>query len=100
MGQVSLRKMGLRPVLSEEELLDQLRDFLASHRSDDGSVGLRYFVVNYLGNQNYEINHSYGRLNALAEKGYVEIFKREKHGLLMTFVRLPPKAAGGEPGGG
>jgi PIN like domain len=78
----------VHPVLSEDELLAELRDFLSSHPSDDGSVGLRYFVVNYLGSQNYEINHSYARLNVLAEKGLVEIFKREKNGVQVMCVRL------------
>jgi hypothetical protein len=80
----------LRPVLSEEELLHELQVFLASHPSEDDSVGLRYFVVNYLGNQNYEVNHSYARLNALAETGHVEIFKREKNGVPITWIRLAP----------
>jgi hypothetical protein len=80
----------LHPVLSEEELLDELTEFLASHPSEDGSVGLRYFVVNYLGRQDYEINHSYARVNALAEAGKVELFKAEKNGL--TTTRIRPRA--------
>ena len=91
---------GPHPVLSEEELLDELKDFLASHPSDDGSVGLRYFVVNYLGSQNYEINHSYGRLNTLAQQGFVEIFKRERNGIQMTCIRLGPKSSPASPIGG
>lgn len=81
----------IRPVLSENELLNELSEFLDSHPSDDGSVGLRYFVVNYLGSQNYEINHSYARLNALANKGLVYIFQRERgDGVSTTRVRLGP----------
>jgi len=81
----------IRPVLSEGELLNELSEFLDSHPSDDGSIGLRYFVVNYLGSQNYEINHSYARLNALAKDGLVQIFQRERSdGVTSTRVRLTP----------
>lgn len=78
----------VHPVLSESELLDELCQFLDSHPSEDGSVGLKYFVANYLGSQNYEINHSYARLNALAERGQVEIFRKERNGLSSMRVRL------------
>ena len=54
------------------------------------SVGLKYFVVNYLGSQNYEINHSYAHINSLAESGLVEIFKKERNGVVSTHIRLPP----------
>lgn len=79
----------VHPVLSEEEIFEEIVEFMDSHPSDDGSVGLRYFVVNYLGSQNYEINHSYAHINSLAEAGRVEIFKREKNGIVSTRIRLP-----------
>lgn len=79
----------IHPVLSEEELFNEIVEFLDSHPSEDGSIGLRYFVVNYLGSQNYEVNHSYARINALAGKGRVEIFKRERNGAVSTRLRLP-----------
>jgi len=77
-GSERLEAKPLHAVLSEEELFEELTEFLDSHKSDDGAVGLRYFVVNYLGSQNYEINHSYARLNRLAEQGLVEIFQRQR----------------------
>ncbi len=70
----------MRPVQFEEEILGQLSEFLESHPSEDGAIGLRYFVVNYLGSQNYEINHSYARLNSLAKQGLVQIFQQERSG--------------------
>lgn len=79
----------IRPVLSEDDLLNELSDFLDSHPSDDRSVGLRYFVVNYLGSQNYEINHSYARLNALEKKGLIQIFQAQRSdGVTTAKVRL------------
>jgi len=78
----------IHPILSEDEILDQLTEFLDSHPSDDNSVGLRYFVVNYLGRQNYEINHSYARLNALSDREHVEIFKKEQNGISSMRIRL------------
>jgi predicted nucleic acid-binding protein len=78
----------IRPVLSKEDILGELEEFLESHPSDDGGVGLRYFVVTYLGSQNYEINHSYARLNALQDSGLVDIYKREKNGAITTRVRI------------
>lgn len=81
----------VRPVLSERELLNELSEFLDSHPSDDGAVGLRYFVVNYLGSQNYEINHSYARLNALEKQGLIQIFQAERSdGATTTRVRSVP----------
>lgn len=81
----------LHPVLTEGEILGELQEFLESHPSADQSVGLKYFVVNHLGSQNYEINHSYGRLNSLAEKGLVQIFKRTRaDGSTAVHVRLSP----------
>lgn len=89
----------IRPVLSEEELLVQLKEFLSSHPSEDGSVGLKYFVVSYLGSQNYEINHSYARLNALNEAGKVDIFQVETNGVRVTRVKLAEGATHvGTPG--
>lgn len=89
----------IRPVLSEEELLVQLKEFLSSHPSEDGSVGLKYFVVSYLGSQNYEINHSYARLNALNEAGEVNIFQAETNGIRVTRVKLAEGAAHAETPG-
>ena len=63
-----------------EQATAQLSEFLESHPSEDGAIGLRYFVVNYLGSQNYEINHSYARLNSLAKQGLVQIFQQERSG--------------------
>ena len=79
----------VHPILSEDEIFDEVVEFLSSHASDDGSVGLRYFVVNYLGTQNYEINHSYAHINSLAESGRVEIFKKERNGIVSMRIRLP-----------
>ena len=79
----------VHPVLSEDEIFDEIVEFLKSHPSDDGSIGLKYFVADYLGSQNYEINHSYAHINSLDEAGRVEIFKREKNGIVSTRVRLP-----------
>lgn len=79
----------IHPVLSEEELFNEIVEFLDSHPSEDGSIGLRYFVVNYLGSQNYEVNHSYARINSLADSGRVEIFKKERNGIISTRLRLP-----------
>lgn len=79
----------LHPVLTESEILGELQEFLESHPSSDQSVGLKYFVVNHLESQNYEINHSYGRLNSLAEQGLVQIFKRARtDGTTTAHVRL------------
>ncbi|WP_157668872.1 PIN-like domain-containing protein [Bordetella genomosp. 6] len=79
-------------VISETQLIIELSEFLESHPSEDGSVGLRYFVVNYLGSQNYEINHSYARLNKLADNGAVEIFQHQRSdGSKSTKIRLPEK---------
>jgi hypothetical protein len=78
----------VHPVLTEEEIFAELVEFLDSYPSDDGSVGLRYFVANYLGSQDYEINHSYARLNSLAAAGRVDIYKREKNGAVSTRVRI------------
>lgn len=86
---------GPHPVLTEDELLHELRTFLDSHPSQDGSVGIRYFVVNYLGSQNYEINHSYARLNSLAARGEVELFKRDRNGVAVTCIRLPSASTTG-----
>lgn len=81
----------VHPVLTENELLDELSECLDTHPSDDGAVGLRYFVVNYLGSQNYEINHSYARLNSLSRQGLVEIFRKERSdGTTTTRVRRVP----------
>lgn len=79
----------LHPVLSEEEIFNEIVEFLNSHPSDDGSVGLRYFVVNYLGRQNYEINHSYAHINSLAENGRIELFQKENNGIISMRIRLP-----------
>ena len=79
----------IHPVLSEDGIFEEIIEFLNSHPSDDGSVGLKYFVVNYLGGQNYEINHSYARINSLADAGRVEIFKKDKNGVVSTRIRLP-----------
>lgn len=88
----------VHPVLSEDELFDELSEFLASHRSEDGSVGSRYFVVNYLGSQDYEINHSYARINRLAEAGRVDIFKVNKNGLTITRIRPRAPTSGPDTG--
>ena len=77
----------LHPVLSEEEILEELNEFVSSHPSEDGSVGLRYFVVQYLGRQDYEINHSYARINALKHAGRVEMFKTVRNGVSTTRIR-------------
>ena len=79
----------LRPVLSEDELYAALCEFLSSHPSEDRSVALKYFVVGYLGSQEYEINHSYARLNVLAQQGRIEMFQKQRDGYNVTFVRLP-----------
>lgn len=79
-------------VISETQLIVELSEFLESHPSEDGSVGLRYFVVNYLGSQNYEINHSYALLNKLADNGAIEIFQNQRSdGSKSMKIRLPAK---------
>lgn len=79
-------------IISETQLIIELSEFLESHPSEDGAVGLRYFVVNYLGSQNYEINHSYALLNKLADNGAVEIFQHQRSdGSKSTKIRLPEK---------
>jgi hypothetical protein len=78
-------------VISEEEILEELRDFLEEHPSDDGSVGLKYFVVRYLGSMNYEIGHSYGRINSLINQGLIDCFSRERDGITSTRIKLSQK---------
>jgi hypothetical protein len=79
----------LHPVLTADEIFDEIVEFLDSYPSADGSVGLKHFVVNYLGSQNYEINHSYAHINSLAAAGRIELFKRERNGIISTRIRLP-----------
>lgn len=78
-------------VITNEDLLEELAHFSELHKSQDDSVSLRQFVANHLGKQNYEINHSYAKLNTLAELGRVEIFKRDDYGTPLTRVRICPK---------
>jgi hypothetical protein len=74
--------------LSGDEILQELKEFLDSHPSEDRSVGLKYFVTNYLGSQNYEIKHSYGIINFLADTGYIELFETEKNDRIIRRIRL------------
>ncbi len=76
-------------VLTENEIYDELVEFLDSNPTDDRSVRLRHFAVTYLGRQNYEINHSYAHLNSLAAAGRIEIFQKEKEGRSSAWIRLP-----------
>lgn len=76
----------MHPVLQEDEILIELQSFLESHPSEDGGVGLKYFVVNYLGSQDIEINHSYAKINALADQGRIQIYK--KPGSNITRIKI------------
>ena len=78
----------LHPVLTEDEVFEEIIDFQEIHPTADGSIGLKYFVVNFLGNRNFEINHSYACLNALNESGKIEIFRVEKNGFFTTRFRI------------
>ena len=64
-------------VISEQSLLEQLKAY-ESLISDDPQayVGLRHFVTVVLGEQGYEINHSYAIINTLIDKEIIKSYER------------------------
>ncbi|MDQ3817312.1 MAG: PIN domain-containing protein [Acidobacteriota bacterium] len=63
-------------VISEQTLLEKLKAY-ESLISDDPQayVGLRHFVTVVLGEQGYEINHSYAIINNLIEREVIKSFE-------------------------
>lgn len=64
-------------VIGEQTLLEKLKAY-ESLISDnpEAYVGLRYFVTVVLGEQGYEINHSYAIINDLIDRGVIKSFER------------------------
>ena len=64
-------------VISEQSLLEQLKAY-ESLISDDphAYVGLRHFVTVVLGEQGYEINHSYAIINTLIDREIIKSYER------------------------
>lgn len=94
----SLVEHGMFDVVSPETLTYELAQ--AERYFDGGFVGLKHFVTNHLGNQGYDFQSSYSLINAMAEKGQIEIYHVDHPhdpGITTAAVRqLRPKTAGRE----
>ncbi len=68
-----IKQDGVYEVISEDELLKQLKFFLQNMAKTGGYIGLKKFVTEYLASQDYEINHTYAIINNLVEKDLISI---------------------------
>lgn len=69
-------------VISDEEMLEKIEssEVWASEQSNEGFIGLRSFVMNYLGNAGYDFASSYSVIERLQADGKVEIYERKGAG--------------------
>jgi|SRR5690606_4601884 len=62
-------------VITEEELFNKLNESEEwALKSRDNFVGLKHFVVNYLGSIGYDFRSSYDIINRLEQEGRIEIY--------------------------
>lgn len=60
-------------IITEEELLTKLKAFNGIVTKNGGYIGLKKFVTEFLANQEYEINHTYAKINSLVEQNLISI---------------------------
>ena len=64
-------------VISEQELIESLKNYESLISQDPHAyVGLKNFVTFVLGQQGYEINHSYAVINNLVKQGVIKLYEK------------------------
>lgn len=79
-------------VISEQELIDRLKSYESLISLDPHAyVGLKTFVTVVLGQQGYEINHSYAIINNLIQQGIVKLYEKPTGQGMAKAITLQPQ---------